>query len=457
MRQSSLTPSSVQSHQTRHQFVTSENYLSYELGQTVKQLPPLYARLLTGGISLLVFGTLTWAHFSQVDEVVSASGKLVPSAQMRPVRSLGEGTIQVVHVKTGDRVKKGEILLERDPALTQVEIDRLQKSAQPIREDLARLDAERTGQSFTGIALQDQLLDARLQEFDSRRETALAETNRQDAALDEARIKLTRLYENLANARENLIRNQEIEKRIKKLAQEGGIARLSYINTQKETTTQRDMVVSLEKDIAAQQQAIRQAQGVHKAALQSAERLAAERQSEILARLHQRHEELVTIKGQIAAAKKQLEQETIKAPIAGTIYNIKATTGPVQAGEELLSILPANVEVELEANVLNRDIGFITRGMQVKVKIATFPFQEFGTIDGYVSDISADAVIDEKVGLVFPVKVKLTRHSIGVRGEDINLAPGMAATGEIVTRQKSILSFLIEPVMRRVSEAFSVR
>lgn len=111
----------------------------------------------------------------------------------------------------------------------------------------------------------------------------------------------------------------------------------------------------------------------------------------------------------------------------------------------------------LEAKALNHDIGFISKGMKVKIKIATFPFQEYGTVDGEVVDISADAVAEENLGLVFPVTVKLKQHSLQVRGETVELAPGMAATGEIVTRKKTVLSFLIEPVAKRLSEAFSVR
>ena len=219
----------------------------------------------------------------------------------------------------------------------------------------------------------------------------------------------------------------------------------------------QDKVVSLQKDLAAQAQEIQQAQQAYQAAKSEAERLSSERRSEILARLQQRREELTTLEGQLAQAKQQLEQETMIAPTAGTVYNVKASLGPVQAGEELLSILPQGESVRLEAKVRNQDIGFIAQGMPVKVKVATFPFQEFGTINGEVDEISADAIQDRELGLVFPVTVKLKQHSIQVRREAVTLAPGMAATGEIVTRQKSILAFLLDPVVRKVSEAFSVR
>ena len=127
------SPSPIHARQTRQQFATHEDYLSYELGQAVKKLPPLYTRFLAGGISLIVFGALSWAHWSTVDEVAIAPGKLVPSTQMRPVRSLGAGTITSVNVEAGDRISKGEVLLERDLSLTQGEIQRLENSAQLIR------------------------------------------------------------------------------------------------------------------------------------------------------------------------------------------------------------------------------------------------------------------------------------------------------------------------------------
>jgi HlyD family secretion protein len=129
----------------------------------------------------------------------------------------------------------------------------------------------------------------------------------------------------------------------------------------------------------------------------------------------------------------------------------------VQSGEELLSILPDGEQLSLEVKVLNRDIGFIREGMKAKVKMATFPFQEFGTIEGTVAQVSPNAITDKDLGLVFPTRIRLNQHSIKVRGQDVAFTPGMAATGEIVTRKKSVLTFLIEPVTRRFSEAFSVR
>ena len=491
--------SAIKSRQIKQQFVSEDRYLAYELGQAVKKLPPLYTRFLAGGISVILFGALAWAHFSKVDEVAVAQGKLVPAEQMRPVRSLDPGLITEVKVKAGDRVEKDDILIERDPTLTKTDIARLKKSAQLIKEDLSRLDAERRGETSVGVSLQDQLLVARLQNFEARHTSAIAEAKRQKAAMDKAKIQLTRLQENLLNAKTNLANAQsqeadartiyqqisaslniakEEEQSLRALLAPGAIAKLRYLDAKNrvirtegelarakseitaannQITVAEDKIMSLEKDLAAQTKEIMEAQQAYRAAQSTTARLTSERQSEIIARLNQRQEELTKIEGELARSEKNLGKDTIKAPVPGTIYNVKASSGPVQAGEELLSILPEGEKLILEAHALNHDIGFIAKGMRVKIKLATFPFQEFGTIDGEVIDISADAITDEKLGLIFPIKVKLEQQVIQVNDNKIELVPGMAATGDIVTRQKSILAFLIEPVARRLSEAFSVR
>jgi HlyD family secretion protein len=129
----------------------------------------------------------------------------------------------------------------------------------------------------------------------------------------------------------------------------------------------------------------------------------------------------------------------------------------VQTGEELVSIVPKDENIVLEVKILNRDIGFISKGMRAKVKLATFSYQEFGIVEGKVIGVSPNAIVEKDVGLVFPTRIQLNKRAVDVRGQSVNFTPGMQATAEIVTRKKSVLDFLIEPITRRFSEAFSVR
>jgi HlyD family secretion protein len=149
----------------------------------------------------------------------------------------------------------------------------------------------------------------------------------------------------------------------------------------------------------------------------------------------------------------------VRAGVTGTVYNIKVskTGSTVQPGDEMLSIVPDGEALMLEANVQNQDVGFIKTGMRVKVKLATFPYQEYGMVEGTVNKISPNAVNEKDAGLVFPVQVQLKQRSVRVNDREVLLSPGMAASAEIVTRQKTVMSFLLDPITASWDQAFSVR
>ncbi|NJN85526.1 MAG: HlyD family type I secretion periplasmic adaptor subunit [Leptolyngbyaceae cyanobacterium SL_7_1] len=459
MQNPSTSP--AQARQTRQQFANPEDYLSYELGKAVRELPPLYTRLLAASLTGLVFGSIAWAYFSFTDEVAVTQGEIIPSQQVRPVTALQGGIISKILVEEGDEVKQGDVLLEQDPGVSNAEVDRLRDASRLIRQDIARLEAESEGRTTTGVAQQDQLLSARLQDFDDRRAAAGAEANRQQAAIAEAEARLTRLEENLANAQITLANAQERENSLRPLVEgdNGAIPRFDYLDARDRVTQAQDQVASLTQEIAAQQQAIRQAEQSYEAAEETANSLGSQRRSEILTQLNQRREELANVNGQLETASRQQDRETVRAPIDGTIYNVQATLGEgtVEPGEELLSILPQGQNLVLEVKVLNRDIGFVNVGDRAKIKLATFPYQEFGTINGEVTQISPNATVDRDLGPVFTATVEPERTTIRVRGSDVPLTPGMVATADVVTRQRSILTFLLEPITQRFDEAFQVR
>ena len=453
----SISSTPAQSRQIKEQLANPKESLSYELGKAVQELPPLYTRLLAGGISVLVFGTTAWAHFSKIDEVAIAQGQLIPFTEVRPIRAGANGNIQQINVKEGDTIRKGQMLVAMDPGLPQAEVDRLTQSSKLIRADIARLQAERTGNASTGTQVQDQLLQARLSEFDKKKAAAMGEAQKQLATRSEALATLSRLQANLINARDGVKNAQTREQALSSLKGSGAIPQLDYIRAKDELTQANDKVVSLENEINAQKERIRQAAEAFASAQSTASSLDSQRQSDILTQFTKRQEEQASVEGQLTQAQKQRERETIMSPFDGTVYNVKATKGPVQSGEELLSILPHDESVVLEVKILNRDIGFIHEHMKAKVKLATFPYQEFGIVEGEVIKVSPNAIVEKDVGLVFPTRIRLNKRSIDVRGQVVDFTPGMSATAEIVTRKKSILDFLIEPITRRFSEAFSVR
>jgi len=131
--------------------------------------------------------------------------------------------------------------------------------------------------------------------------------------------------------------------------------------------------------------------------------------------------------------------------------------GVVKAGDPLMVIVPESATLELEAMVLNKDIGFVHEGQPVEIKLEAFPFTKYGVIDGEVAHIARDAVNDEKLGLVYPTRVLMKENTIRVSGRDVLLGPGMAATAEIRTGKRRLIEFFLAPLLRYKDEALRER
>jgi HlyD family secretion protein len=392
-----------QSRQTREQFASCDAYLDYELelGKAVQELPPLYTRLVGVILSVAVFGAIAWAGLSKVDEVAETHGKLIPGEEVQPVRSPSSGKIKFINeskVKEGQQVQQGDILLALDSESSLADIERLNNQAQLIKQDIH-----------------------------TRSKAAEAS---QKATINQAEIELSSLRVNLKAAQRDVNRLRNFSGTV--------IPRQDYLYAQ-------DKVRDLEKSIAAKEQNIQQLQQNYKTGP--------------LSELSKRREELQTVERQLAQAKNQRQNQTITAPIAGRVYHIKVnpSQGTVQSGEELLSILPEGKEPLLEVDLPNQYRGFVDEKMNAKVKIDAFPYQEYGVIEGTVVYVSPYAVVKDKNSSkeVYPTRIKLHKVTIKTRGKDKLLTPGMEATGEIVMRQKSILSLLIEPIIRKFDEVFS--
>jgi HlyD family secretion protein len=426
-------PTSVQRQQTKIQFASAQDYLNYELGNAQRRLPPLYVRLLGATICALVGSTIAWATFSKVDETATATAEVIPSTRIQPVKALSGGLLRDIQVKEGDQVKRGTPLVQLDPTLTDAEYQSAQQLYQKMQDNLARMQVELSGKAGANRLdqFQDQLLVSQLKE-------SQAAINRQQGAIKAAQAELARLQATLRFASTK-------ERSLGMLAVEGAIPRLDYLDTQSQ-------VASMRAEMGAKEQELYQAQ-------QELDRLQSGRKNEILTQINQITQEKISLEGQLKQAKEQRNRETIKAPINGIVYNVKVVESgaTIQGGEELLSIVPDGAELVLEAKVLNRDIAFVKSGMRVKIKLETLPYQEFGILEGTVLEVSPNAVNQPEVGLVYPTRVQLKQRMVKVRGQEVALAPGMTASAEIVTRQKTVMSFLLDPITASWDRAFSVR
>jgi hemolysin D len=157
----------------------------------------------------------------------------------------------------------------------------------------------------------------------------------------------------------------------------------------------------------------------------------------------------------LAKAEARAILQTLTAPVDGIINAINVTTiGEIaQPGEPVITLVPAGADLYVEAYLLNKDVGFVAIGQQVRIKLEAFPFMRYGHLDGIVEQVSPDAIVDEARGLVYPARIRVVTNNLHVNGETPILSAGMAATVEIKTGRRRVIAFLLSPVMRSLQEA----
>ena len=169
--------------------------------------------------------------------------------------------------------------------------------------------------------------------------------------------------------------------------------------------------------------------------------------------------ELAAIEPEIGKAEMQIRERVLRAPEAATVHQLSVHTigGVVTPAEQLMLLVPLDGALVVEAFVTNRDAGFVRAGQHAEIKVETFPFTQYGTIDGRITHVAHDAIADEKQGLVYPAQVSLERTTIETADRVANLAPGMAVTVEIKLGRRRLIEFLAAPLLRYRDEGFRER
>ena len=217
--------------------------------------------------------------------------------------------------------------------------------------------------------------------------------------------------------------------------------------------------IEQERDLATQRARLQEAQ----ATLQESAQARAAYLAETQRTLSERHAQATSKRQQLTQELSKTEQRSrltqLTAPVAVTVQQLAVHTegGVVTPAQVLMVIVPNDAQVSAEVVIDNKDIGFVKAGQVVAVKLETFPFTRYGTVDAEVKSVTADAVTDEKRGAIFPALLALKQSAINVDGKRIKLSPGMNVTAEIKTGKRRVIEYLLSPVQRAVGESLKER
>lgn len=395
----------------------------------------------------LFAAALVWLVLGRVDVVASAPGKLVPADDVQLIQPGAAGIVHAILVRDGQRVRAGQPLVELDPTVSDADTAQASKALETAMLDAARLRAilsalDGQGLRFTPpagtapdvTATQIALARAQLAEIRAGSQTRAADTESARAARAEAQIQAAKLSETLPLLDEQIAANET-------LLEKGYVSKLRVIEMRRQR-----LVAARDRDAALA--TARKAEAQIAVAGGNSSQSTAEARARLLADLARAESDARLRKEELTKATKRSSLQRLVSPVDGTVTQLAVHTvgGVVEAAKPIMVIVPVRGKLVAEVTIANKDVGFVSAGQPVALKVEAFPFTRYGAVPGRLEYISSDAVQDEKRGLIYTARVTLDRAMIVRDGKAVPLTPGMAVTADIRTGRRSLASYLLSPI-----------
>jgi hemolysin D len=393
---------------------------------------------------------VVWSIVGQVDIVAVAQGRIVVSDRTKIVQPLEAGVIRAIHVRDGDKVTAGQLLIELDPTTATADRKGVEEQQRTSTQEAARatalLDALRnSGSPTTGDPASQAQLRAEWGDITARLSRLDAEVVRREAEIATVREVINKLQTTLPMAKQR-------EADFKALSDQGFMSGHAGQDRMRER-------IEIERDLATQQARLKETQAALTESRQAKAAYIAETQRTLSDRQAKATQESAQLTQQGAKTAQREQLTKLTAPVAGTVQQLAvySTGGVVTPAQTLMVIVPEGGEVTAEVVIDNKDIGFVSAGQKAEVKVETFSFTRYGTVPATLTWVTGDAVNDEKRGAIFPATLRLERSSMDVDGRAVKLAPGMVVTAEVKTGKRSVIDFLLNPLKTIASESVRER
>lgn len=423
----------------------------------MRQQPPArVARMVTLAICAMAAATLAYASLASMDIVVTAQGRVGALGKSKVIQPLEAGVVKVIAIRDGQSVKAGDLLLELDATATLADRDRLQREFWETQADVARLNALLSGKDAWAeardlpvamVANQQAVLASRRSEQDSRVAALDADIARRTADHEAISANIAQLHNSLPLVRKKHEMREE-------LATTGHIAQTGLIETRLE-------LLAMEKDLSVMGKRLNESAASLHASVQQRKQAQAEFRARASAELVDAIRKHDAARQELVKATQRRDLQTLRSPIDGVVQQLAVTTvgGVVTQAQALMTIVPHDAVLEIDAQVMNRDIGHVKVGQRVINKVETFDFTRFGYIEGTVQWVGTDAVTDSKLGPVYPVRIKLNTVETPnvVNGLHGAVTAGMSVTSDIRTGERRMIEYFIAPMLRYKQEALRER
>jgi hemolysin D len=447
--------------------------------EVVETPPSPIGRAVGLTIILLFCAALGWASLGKVDVVATAPGKIVVNGRTKVIQPAETGVVRAIHVRDGAVVKAGDVLIELDPTINAAELDHVKSDLIAAELNIARLRAALAadinpiadlaapaGASQRLVEMHRQFLASQKAEHAAK----LAEIDRQLAQKDAERETIAAT---IAKLRATIPLLQERVDVRKYLYDKAIGTKIIYL-------TEFQDLVGQQHEVLVQQSRLREAEAAVAGLTHARFKVEAEYRRGLYDDLAKAEQRAAGLAQDVIKGEQKAKQQILTAPVDGVVQQLAVHTvgGVVTPAQTLAALVPLDSNLEIEAMVMNRDIGFIVPGQSAAIKIDTFNFTRYGLLAGRVLSISRDAITRDRhedkprdqpssaenassepkgQELLYAARVSLERSGMEIEGRTVQLSPGMAVTVEIKTGSRRIISYLLSPLMRYNQEVLRER
>jgi len=418
--------------------------------------PIRHYRWIAWVVVLLLSAFVIWANFARLEEVSIATGEVIPSGETKVIQHLEGGIIERIHVADGDIVTAGQPLVQLDLLSTQASQDELEVSLDSLIIQRARLQAEADGAEpmfppevaarRPEIARQElAAFEARRSELESTIEVLKSQVRQRQNEIEEAQRRRNGLRDQLVVAQERLTMAED-------LLPQQLVSRIDYLEAQQ--TVER-----LQTDLDAIGPAITRTRDALIEAQQRVQEKERGFRREALDELNKREVEIARVREALLRASDKTRRTEIVSPIDGVVKNLAYNTigGVVRPGDAIMEIVPTSDKLVIKGRLNPIDIGYVRVGQPAVVKLSTYDYARYGGLEGEVTYISADNFTTQDGETYFEVRAATDKSYLGDSENEFPIAPGMQATIDIHTGEKSVIEYLLKPVLKLKTEAFRER
>lgn len=417
----------------------------------------LSRHILFVGITLFFVFFILWANWAKLDEVTRGDGKVIPSSNIQALQTIEAGIVEEFLVREGDKVVKDQILVRLSDIQASSDLGANQARYLGLLASIRRLQAEAEGKNtvdFPEEVMQNapSSVTEELGAFRANRQQIVSESNIFEQQRAQREQEIRELQTRIRDTRGVIALQREEINIIKPLVDRGSAAPLELLQLERALKERQTELNGLLSSLPRAKSAVEEARA---RITQITSAVQAQAQTELATKLIEMNE----IKERLSALKDRKTRTELRSPVNGTIQEITVNTigGVVNPGEDIIKIVPIDDQLVVEARIRPADVAFIYPGQKAIIKLTAYDFSIYGSLPGELIHISADTITDEQGNSFYKAKLRTDQSELYYKGRSLPIIPGMVASVDILTGEKTVMQYLMKPIVKTLDNAMNER